>query len=81
LGGQSLKWGGDKEIWIMNPFDWKNNPLWLLLIMPFIAMLMALGINLGHSLLSVVLSIAVIFVVLYLYISKKSKKPKDEQKE
>lgn len=65
----------------MNPFDWKNKPVWLFLIPGFIAVLMGVGINLGHSLLSAVLSIAVIFAVLYLYISKKSKKPKDEQKE
>ncbi len=65
----------------MNPFGWKNNPVWLFLILPCIAVFFGVGINLGHSLLSVVLLIAVIFVVIYLYKGKKSKRPKDEQKQ
>jgi uncharacterized membrane protein YfcA len=65
----------------MNPFDWKNNAVFLQIIIPFIAVCMGVGIYLGHSLLSAVFSIAVIIAVLYLYIRKKSKKPKDEQKE
>jgi uncharacterized membrane protein YfcA len=65
----------------MNPFDWKNNPLLLLFVMPIIALCIGLGIYMGHSLLSAVLSIAVIIALLYLYIREKSKKPKDEQKE
>jgi lipopolysaccharide export LptBFGC system permease protein LptF len=61
----------------MNPFDWKNNPLLLLFVMPIIALCIGLGIHLGHSLLSVVLSMAVIFVVgIYFYIRKENRTKK-----
>ena len=70
-----------REIWIMNPFGWKDSPFWLLLLLPIFAVLMGLGIGLGHDLLSAVLSIAVISGLICLYVRKKSKKPNDEQKE
>jgi uncharacterized membrane protein YfcA len=58
----------------MNPFDWKNNPILLLFVMPIIALCVGLGIHLGHSLLSVVLSVAVILVaVIYLFIRKEDR--------
>jgi hypothetical protein len=51
-------------------------------LLPLIfAVFIGLGIGLGRYLLSAVLSIAVISSLIFLYIRKKSKKPKDEQKE
>jgi Flp pilus assembly protein TadB len=67
--------GGERDIGKMDPFDWKNNPVWILLTMPWlIVVFFVIGIKLGHSLLSGVLSIAVILLVLFLYISRKSRK-------
>jgi hypothetical protein len=65
----------------MNPFGWKNSPFWLSLLPLIFAVFIGLGIGLGRYLLSAVLSIAVISGLIFLYIRKKSKKPKDEQKE
>jgi hypothetical protein len=53
----------------MNPFDWK---IWILFTIPgLIAIFFAIGVSLGHSLLSAVLSIAVLLFVLFLYIKRK----------
>jgi hypothetical protein len=71
-----VKWGGERDIRRMNPFDWKNNPLLLLFIMPIIALCIGLGIHLGHSLLSIVLSMAVIFVVVIYLCARKENKTK-----
>jgi Flp pilus assembly protein TadB len=63
----------------MDPFDWKNNPAWILLTLPgLIAVFFGIGLSLGHSLLSGIISIAVILLLLFLYIKRKSKKAKGE---
>ena len=61
----------------MNPFDWKNNPLFLSFMLPIIALCLCLGVALGHSLLSAVISIAVLLLLLFLYIKRNSKKAKE----
>jgi TRAP-type uncharacterized transport system fused permease subunit len=76
-----VKWGSERDIGKMNPFDWKNNPLFLSFMIPIIALCFWLGVEIGHSLLSGVLSIAAMSLVLFLYISRKSKKAKGEAKE
>jgi len=72
---------GHREIWIMNPFGWKDSPFWLMLLPLIFAVFIGLGIGLGRDLLSAVLSIAVISGLICLYIRKRSKKAKDEQRE
>ena len=65
----------------MDPFGWKNSPFWLSFAIPIIALSVGLGIGLGRDLPSAILSIVVICGLICLYIRKKSKKPKDEQKQ
>lgn len=62
----------------MNPFDWKNNPLFLSFMMPIIALCFWLGVEAGHSLLSVVISIAILLLLLFIYIRRNSKKTEGE---
>jgi hypothetical protein len=60
----------------MNPFGWKNSPVWLLLAIPIIALFIGLGIGLGYDLTSSILSIFVISGLICLYIRKKARSQK-----
>ena len=75
------KMGGERDIREMNPFDWKNNPFWLCTLPGFIAAFFVIGVSLRHSLLSGVISIAVILLLIFLYIKRNTKKAKGEAKE